>query len=125
MEERIGQIEIGTKEPEKQKLEPKKVKIVSWRKTPIEKAHADKIEFEVKHPDKSESLYLSAVTYLDGKAIVTKGTWFKLDEDGKIVKNSSLAILLNKLQAKNLDETKDKEIETELDDKGYLCFKAY
>jgi len=125
MEEQIGQIEIGTIETERQKLKPKKVKIVSWKKTPIEKAHGEKISFEVKHPDKDENILISAVSFLEEKKIETRGTWFNLDKDGKISKGSSLAILLNKLQAKNLDETKDKEAETELDEKDYLCFKAY
>lgn len=121
----IGQLEIGTTEKQKLELEPKKVKIVSWAKKSVEKAHGDKIEFEVKHPDKEEIIRISAVSFLRNKAIITQGTWFNLDEEGKIQKGSSLAVLLNKLGVKNLNETKDKEVDTESDENNFLVFKAY
>lgn len=121
----LGQIEIGTKESEKSKLEPAKLKIVKHEIENIEKANAKKVVFEVKHPDREETIKISAVSYLDGKQVVTTGTWFNLDEDEKIVKNSSLANFLSFIDAKNLDDTKDKEVDSELDDKGYLAFKAY
>jgi len=121
----IGQIEVGTIEEEREKLEPKKVKIVNWIKKPVEKAHGDKIEFEVKHPDKEETIRISAVSFLRDKSVVTSGTWFNLDKEGKIQKGSALANLLKHLGVKNLNESQGKEIETETDDKGFLCFKAY
>jgi len=121
----IGQLEVGTIESERELLKPKKVKIVNWNKKPIEKAHGEKIEFEVKHPDKTETIRISAVSFLRNKTIVTSGTWFKLDAENKIQKDSALAILLSKIDAKNLNETKGKEIETEVDENNFLVFKAY
>ncbi|MFX0142036.1 MAG: hypothetical protein ACFFDN_50835 [Candidatus Hodarchaeota archaeon] len=121
----IGQLEVGTIEEEREKLEPKKVKIVSWSKKPVEKAHGDKIEFEVKHPDKEESIKISGVSFLSNKKVITVGTWFNLDKENKIQKNSALAILLSRFEVKNLDETKEKEIDTEKDESGFLVFKAY
>lgn len=122
---KLGSLEIGTKELERTKLEPKKVKIVNWSVVPVEKAHAEKIEFEVKHPDKEENIYLSSVSLIDGKQVTTIGTWLNKDDEGKLQKGSALVRFLTKIGANNLDETKNKEIETELDDKGYLVFKAY
>lgn len=121
----LGNLEIGTKELERTKLEPKKVKIVGWNIVKVEKAHAEKVEFEVKHPDREENIYLSSVSYLDGKQVTTSGTWLNKDDEGKLQKGSVLTIFLNKIQAINLNETKDKEIETEQDEKGYLVFKCY
>ena len=121
----IGNTGIGTKEPENTKLEPASLKIVSYVKEPIEKAKADKIVFEVKHPAKEETIHISAVLYLDGKAVKTSGTWFNLDDDGNIFKGSALAVLMEALGAKTLDETVGKECDSELDEKGYLAFKAY
>jgi len=121
----LGKLEVGTEESEKTKLEPKKVKIVSWKVKPIEKAHADKVEFVVKHPDRDEEITISSVAYLDGKSVITSGTWLNLDKQGKIQKGSALAIFLQKVGFNNLDEAVEKETETELDDKGYLCFRAY
>jgi len=121
----LGQTEIGTIEPEKQKLMPAKVKIVNYEIKAIEKARADKAIFEVKHPDKEETIHISAVAYLESKQVTTAGTWLNLDKENKIYKGSALAVLLKKLEAKNLDETKGKECDTEMDDNSYLCFKAY
>jgi len=122
---KLGQIEIGTIENENIKLSPAKVKIVSYEIKAIEKAKADKAIFEVKHPEKEETIHISAVAYLDGKQVTNSGTWVNLDKEGKIYKGSALAVLLSKTGAKNLDEIKDKEIETELDDNGYLIFRCY
>jgi hypothetical protein len=48
-----------------------------------------------------------------------------LDVDGLIPKQSALASFLSSFNALNLDALIGKEIPTELDEKNYLCFKAY
>ena len=116
--------EIGTIEEEKISLKPAKVKIVDVKIETIEKAKSDKAAFEVKHPDRDETIKISSVAYLSGREVVVSGTWYNLDKENKIKKGSALAVLMNKLQVKKLTEAKDKEIETELDGK-YLVFKAY
>lgn len=121
----LGTLEIGTTEEEREYLKPKKVKIVSWVKKSVEKAKGDKIEFEVKHPDREETIKISAVSFLKNKAVITVGTWLSLDKEGKLQKGTGLVSLLNKLEAKSLDETKGKEIDTEADDRGWLIFKVY
>lgn len=120
------ELEIGNIEQEKKTLEPKKVKIVKVSIVEIEKAKkAEKVNCEVKHPDSEDTITISSVSYLIGRNVLTRGLWFKKDEEGKIQKGSSLAVFLNKVGVKNLKELEGKEVETELDEKGYLCFKAY
>ena len=118
------EIGIGNIEQEKQTLKPTKVKIVKVEIVDVEKAKSKKVQIEVKHPDKEETIKLSSVAYLDGKQIVNKGLLFNLDKEGNILKGSALAVLLNKLNVKNLKELEGKEADTDLDGK-YLCFKAY
>jgi len=120
-------IKIGTKEPDKKALKPAKVKIVNVTIEFIEKAKADKAIFEIKHPDKEETIHLSSVAYLDGREIKVSGTWYNLikeEEQELIVKGSALAVLMNKLNVNSLREIIGKEIDTEEDGK-YLCLKAY
>ena len=121
----FGELKIGTKEPEKTKLEPKMLKIVSYVVEEIEKAHAKKVIFEAKHPDKPDPIRISAVSCLVEKQVTTSGTWLNLDDDGNIFKNSALARLMLFLKVENLDSTVGKDIDSELDERGYLAFKAY
>jgi len=120
------ELEIGNIEQEKKTLEPKKVKIVKAMIVEIEKANkAEKVNCEVKHPDSDDTITISSVSYLVGRNVLTRGLWFNKDKEGKIQKGSSLAVFLNKVGVKNLKELEGKEVETELDEKGYLCFRAY
>jgi len=121
----IGNLAIGTKETEKQKLKPAKVKIVNYLIEQVEKAKSNKVKFECEHPDKDEHIFISSASCLSNKQVITTGTWLNYDDDGLIVKQSQLATLMRFLGANTLNETKDKFCDTELDDKGYLCFKAY
>jgi len=125
MEEQIElNKEIGTLEPEKKEvLTPKKVNIVkvSLRDTPKGKI----VSCEVKHPDKEENIHISSLAYLRDKQVVNGGLWFTLDKEENIQRGSALSVLMNKLQAKTLKELERKEADTELDEKDWLCFKAY
>jgi len=112
---------IGTKETVA--LKPAKVKI---EKVSIEPAgKGKKVVCEVKHPDKEETIKISELRYIKGTEVVVSGTWINEDEDGLIRKGSALANLLNFLGCKTIKELVGKEPNTELDAKGYLCFKAY
>jgi hypothetical protein len=128
MQTDFGKIGIGTKETAT-KLQPQKVKIVNYsvemQKTKEGIDVGEKVTFTCKHPAKEELIEISSVAYRKGKEIKTSGTWFKLDTDNCIVKGSATACLISSLKANNLEETRNKEVETELDDKGYLVFKAY
>jgi len=123
----IGKIGIGTKE--NVALKPASVKIVSYRVEMQEnrdgKVIGEKVAVSCKHPDKDEMIEISSVSYKKGKEIKTSGLWFKLDEDKMIIKQSALASFLINLNAENLDAIVGKDVSTELDEKGYLCFKCY
>lgn len=123
----FGNIGIGTKE--NVALKPARVKIISYSvEMQFDKDGKDvgnKATINCKHPEKTENISISSVSYKKGKEIKTSGLWVKLDDDGLIPKQSALASFLSHISAKNLSEIVNKEIDTELDDKGYLCFKAY
>lgn len=112
---------IGTKETVA--LKPAKVKIVKATVEPAGKGK--KVSCEVKHPEKEETIKISELRYIKGTEVVVSGTWLNQDEDGLIRKGSALANLLNHLGCKTIKELEGKEVDTELDAKGYLCFKAY
>lgn len=122
-----GKIGIGNKETIA--LKPAKVKVLGYKiemqKDKEKKDVGEKVSFMVKHPAKDDPIEISSVSYKKGKEIKTSGLWFKLDEDGLISKNSALAQLIIFSERVNLDELVGKDLDTELDDKGYLCFKAY
>ena len=115
-------IGIGTQESEKTFLKPAKVKIVSAKIEDTKKAR--KIVFSCKHPDKEELIGLSAVAYLQDRAVKISGTWLNLDKDGKLQKGSALVTFLQKIGANTIEESAGKECDTELDGQ-YLVFKAY
>jgi len=116
--------EIGTLEPEKARLEPKKVKIVKVEIIPVGEKQNRKVVCSVKHPDRDEEIKLSSVSYLRDKAVATTGLWYNLDKEEKIQKGSALSVFLIKTNSKNLKELEGKEVDTELEG-NYLCFKCY
>jgi len=126
MEIEKGKIGIGTKETIS--LKPAIVKIIGYRIEMQKKDNKDigeKVAVICKHPDKAENIEISSVAYKKGKEIKTSGLWWKLDSDNMIPKQSATASLLVSLKSSNLDELINKDAQTELDEKGYLCFKAY
>jgi len=132
MENNLSELGVGTREPIR--LTAKKVKVVSFLTENVEKKSTGKVVGEkvcliCKHPDKEETIELSSITCLviKGKSreVKTVGAWLNLDEDGQIAKYSSLATMLNFYKVGKVSELVGKEIETELDDSGYLSIKAY
>ena len=115
---------IGSIEEEFTSLKPAKVEIVKVEIIEVGSKKSKKINCIVKHPDKTETISISAVSYIKGKEIINSGLWFNTDKDGNIQKNSSLAVFLNHLGAKNVLELTNKSCLTDLEGK-YLCFKAY
>jgi len=115
---------VGTQEPERVSLQPAEVVIVNVQIEPTTKSK--KVVFEVKHPDKEETIKLSSVAYLDGDNVKITGTWLNMDKEENIQKGSALAILLNHIGANTPLEAKDKKCHTRFDKDGkYLVFKAY
>lgn len=126
MEEQIDLLHLETGTKEATTLEPKKVKIVKISVEEVGDKGNKKAVFEVKHPDKEETIRISSVKYetKTGKLSVS-GTWVNLDDEDKLRKGSALANLIAFLNCKVLKEVEGKEAETSKDDSGYLCFKAY
>lgn len=123
-EQDILNLETGTKESVS--LEPAKVKIVKVTIEPVGDKGNQKASFEVKHPDKEETIKVSEVKFEQkGGKLTTSGTWVNLDEDKKLRKGSALTILKDSMECKTLKEMEGKEVMTCKDEKGYLCFKAY
>lgn len=121
----FGKIGLGSKDSVK--LKPAKVKILGFKSEEVQKEGkkvGTKIALICTHPDK-ESVEISGVTFISGKKVKTTGMWLQLDEDRLIAKSSALAHCLNYLKVANLDEVTGKEVDTETDEKGYLCIKAY
>lgn len=117
---------IGTKELET--LKPAKVKISGVLIREVKKDNkiiGDKVVCLCKHPGRVDDIEISKVVFLKNKKIKQSGLWFALDEDGLIGKSSALGVFLKKSDVESIEELKDKEIDTELDDVGFLSFKAY
>jgi hypothetical protein len=123
--ETLSDLEIGIGSKEATSLQPAKVTILGATVEEVGEKKAKKVVCQVKHPDKEENIKISSMVYLKGNTLENSGTWLNKDEDGLIRKNSALAVLLGKVGASSLADLEGKEIETELDAKGYLTFKAY
>lgn len=115
---------IGNTDKKKEFLKPARVKIVNVEIVKIEKAKSHKVIFEVKHPDRDETIKISSMNFINNKNVINSGTWITLDEDNKIQKGSALQLLMDKLNVKTIKEFVGKECDTELDN-NFLCFKAY
>ncbi len=116
--------EVGTQEQERNTLKPAVVKIVKVEIVEVGEKKNKKVNCYIKHPDKEETITISAVSFLRDKAVKTVGLWYNLDKEENIQKGSGLAVFLEKTSSKNLKELEGKEVETELDG-NFLCFKAY
>lgn len=121
-------LKIGIGDKEIEKLETKDVvvqgvKIESVKKG--EKVLGEKVVFLVKHPDREDLLHVSTMKYIKGDKVDTSGTWFNLDEDGKIRKGTALSLMLNHFEVENLEGLIGKTLPTDLDGGNYLCIKAY
>jgi len=125
MTEEQNELEIGIGTKEATTLKPAKVKIASVSIEAVGEKGNKKVVCEVKHPDKEELIKISAVAYRKANAIENSGTWLNQDEDKLIRKGSALAVFLEVVGVNSIKELEGKDADTELDAKGYLCFKAY
>jgi len=116
---------VGTKESSS--LKPEKVKVVSVNIAEVGEKENKKVVLTVKHPDKDEVISISAAKYENTKnqKLEVSGLWYNKDEDDQIRKGSALAIFMEFAEVKVLKELEGKDLSTLLDEKGYLCFKAY
>lgn len=122
-QEEILNTETGTKEIEK--LKPEKVKIEKVEIVEVGEKKNKKLVCNVKHPAREETIAISSVKFEKNKKLQEVGLWINFDEDKKLRKGSSVAVLFEKAGVKKALELEGKELETTEDERGYLCFKAY
>lgn len=84
-----------------------------------------KLTLICKHPDRTEPISLSSIVIVSGKSLKNTALWLNLDEDGKLQKNSPIALLLQKYGANSINELEGKTIITELDESKFLTIKGY
>lgn len=119
---------IGVKDIKR--LEPNPCKVLGVGKVSLNNKKRpgeiiEKIVFSCKHPERETPIEFSDCQLISKKEVVIRPTWLFLDEDGSVQKGSTLAQVLFFYQAKNLNEMVGKEVKTAVDDRGYICLKAY
>lgn len=115
---------IGDAEP---KITPKPCKVLRVETERIKNDKVDSVcvNLFVKHIDRDNELKLSRVIYLHDKQIKESALWLKKDSKGKIANNTALAQMLKFYSFVVIGDSIGKEITTALDNKGYICIKAY
>jgi hypothetical protein len=127
----LEQLKIGvSKEEAKIQLKPTKVKIVGGKVEEVGEKKTPKLILLCKHPDKEEPISISAVKYENksGKLEVS-GLWMYKNKETKKLeeprKGSQVAALMTITNVASLDQLTGKEVDTLLEETGYLCIKAY
>lgn len=120
-----NELKLGIGDEETTILKPTNVKIVSVEIKEFGKKLNRKVICCVNHPDVREPIHISSVKFEKNGKLETSGLWINKDNKGFIRKGCALAIFLNLLGCKTIEELKGKEAQTTQDDKGWLCFKAY
>lgn len=118
---------IGTKESVKLQAGSFLVKTVSIEtvKKKTGELVGEKVTLSIQHPDSQDLIALSSVAYLKNKTVKQSALWYQEDPDGNIPKSSALAATMNFYKVETVRQFEGKAIETEIDDNGYLCIKAY
>ena len=118
---------IGTKESVKLSAGLFVVKAVSIEtvKRKTGEVVGDKVMLSIQHPDAQDFVALSSVAYLKNKSVKQSALWYMEDSEGNIPKNSAVAETMRFYKKNKLKEFEGTAINTEVDDKGYLCIKAY
>ena len=119
---------IGTKESVK--LSPGSVVVKRIAiEPPKEGSKAKLVNLYLLHPDREEPIRVSKIKVKkiagNSETIKVETLWLNLDEDDKIRKNSSPALLMNFYGKTSLKEFENSSVTTEADASGYLCIKAY
>jgi len=119
---------IGTKEVSKLSAISVVIKSVTVE-PPKEGSKAKIVSFTCLHPEREETIELSAINIkkaIGNNINIKKETlWYNEDEDGNIRKSSAVAQLMNFYNKKTLKEFCDSTVNTDFDSAGYLVIKAY
>lgn len=116
-------IGIGTKESIS--LKPTLVTVLNVEIKAVGTNNAKKLMCFCSHPDKPEGINISSAKWENKGKLEVSGLWINKDEDGMLRKNSATAVFLQNNNAQTAEQLVNKQIQTLLDDKGYLCFKNY
>jgi len=118
-------LEVGKEQPP---IEAKKVNVVALEERDVKdkdgKDVGVKLVMKVKHPDAGD-IELSKVKYEKNKKITESGLWLTKDKEGNIPFKSALASLLRFNNCTKLSDLNGKEIDTAIDDNGFIIAKAY
>jgi hypothetical protein len=124
-----NELEIGLGSIEMSSLKPAKVKIIDAKvelvKDKLGKEVGKKVTFTAIHPDKKENINISSVKYEKKGSLEVSGLWFVTDAKNEIQKGSALYALLSNKGATSVKAMIGMEIDTILDERGYLCLKGY
>lgn len=125
LNKKVGNIETVKLQPGK--VVAKDVTIEIQRKKDSEVIAGKIVHVRCKHPDREELIDITKVLYRkDAKEKVKEsGLWYNEDKEGNIQKGSAVAVLMNFVGKTTLRALENTELETETNDAGYLCFKAY
>ena len=118
-------LEIGNVEAEKLEAKPVKIESIDIRPVQFGEKENEKVVFTVKHPNKEETIQISSVKHEVNNTLKEQGIWLSKDKEGKIQKGSAFANLLRYWKINKPSEAIGKEVDTIIDSKGYLAFKAY
>ena len=118
---------IGTKDGIKLQAGSFLVKAVSVEivKKKTGEAVGEKVVLSIQHPDAQDLVALSSVAYLKNKAIKQSALWYNEDDEENILKNSALAETMRYYKVTSIKQFTGKVINVEVDERGYLCIKAY
>lgn len=126
----LEQLKIGISKEKATKLNPTRIMIVGGKIEEVGEKKTSKLILICKHPDKPEPIQISAVKYENraGKLEIS-GLWMYKNKETKQLEEpregSQVAALMTITDVASIDQLNGKLVDTILDDKGYLCIKAY
>lgn len=121
----VENVGIGEDVPQ---IEAKRVSVLGYKIEQVQSKGKDiggKLVLRIKHPDVDNELDISSAKYLHADKLKVSGLWVKLDKDGKIPYKSALANLLRFYNKPFIKDFINIEVDTVIDDGGYLTIKAY
>ena len=125
--EDLGNLEIGEDRPQ---ISAKSCLVTNYKiemiKDSTNKEIGNKLTLIVEHPDvDGKTIDISGLKYEQNGKIKQSGLWVKSDQDGKLPYKSAVANLLRFLRKKTIKDIVGEQINTILDENGYLLIKAY
>lgn len=108
------------------KLQPKPVTVKEVTIDAVGEKGAKKVVLHCIHPDAPDSINISEVKIERTGKLEVVGLWVNKNKmDGKLRKNSGLAMFLRFLNCNTIEELQHKTIQTIQTEKGYLALKGY